>query len=254
MHSGAAWTCAPRPNAPPASVDRDLVRPARARRARARRGVGVLAAARRTCARIALRRVVVLASTSSSLQPSRCSYVAVARRSPQARRAAALATRFARAASIDLRTRSRGSARAPCLMARAFLMPRPVLMRELVLVLAQRRPRRLVAGLLEELHRALADAADEEEPLALGERLGPRSTRRRCAPGAGAPSSSRRSVLMRCAASAPPTPGIAASSCSLASATSSSARKPRRYMLRAICLGDAVDLLELRRSPPLPSA
>ena len=36
----------------------------------------------------------------------------------------------------------------------------------------------LVAGLLEELHRALADAADEEEPLALGERLD-RATPRR---------------------------------------------------------------------------
>jgi hypothetical protein len=81
-----------------------------------------------------------------------------------------LATASRRAASIVFDSLDRKCS-APCLMARAFLMPRPGLDGELVLVLAVDVLDRAVAGVLEELHRPLADAADEEQALALGEGL-----------------------------------------------------------------------------------
>ena len=133
----AAWRCAPRPNAAAGEVEHDLVarpttrRTMRRRRRRAGRSP-------RTSAPGRARRSVALASSPrlwslSSLVRTWTSTSAV-RLSHQvcgcAAASRALATASRRAASIVFASPDRKCS-APCLMARAFLMPRPVLMASL---------------------------------------------------------------------------------------------------------------------------
>ena len=140
MHAGRAWRWAPRPNAPPGEVERDLV--LGDDEAHELRGVVAQAAAharpRRTAA-LAASRALALAPRSFDGSPRSSRLFALARsRFGFARSAAggacaasrALATASRRAASITFDSLDRKCS-APCLMARAFLMPRPVLMASL---------------------------------------------------------------------------------------------------------------------------